>query len=79
MNQSNEPDKFNQIVTLQGELYAVVKKMVEYRRLYVGKAAELQHTELWLEGYRRLAREKGFHDFDRLLDILKEIENEDAR
>ncbi len=61
---------------LEKQLGAVVKQMIKWRSLYEGAKAREKNTALWLEGHRRLAREKGIDDLDRLLEILGEIEVE---
>ena len=61
---------------LEEQLSMIIKQMFEWRRRYEAQKAITKHTALWLEGYRRLAHEKGIHDFNRLLDILAEIEAE---
>ena len=64
------------MTTLDEQLRYAVKQMVHYRGLYEVVKRHRKHLALWLEAERRLIKEKGAEDFDRLLEILDEIEGE---
>ena len=63
-------------LTLDEQLGEAVKAMIKWRGLYEAQKVNAENNALWLEGHRRLAKEKGCEDLDRLLEILKEIEAE---
>ena len=63
-------------IETQDDLHSAVKQIIKWRRLYEAQKAVAANTALWLEGYRRLTRESCVFDFDRLLEILEEIEAE---
>ena len=66
------------MTTLDSQLGFAVKQMIRYRDLYENQKRINKRLNLWLEGERRLIKEKGVEDLDRLLDILDEIEAEEA-
>jgi len=60
-------------LTLDEQLGETVKAMIKWRGLYEVQKAKAENNALWLEAHRRLAKEKQYEDFDRLLEIMKEI------
>ena len=67
---------FNKAQTEHEQISVLFKEVMRLQSVYEAQKSMTENNALWLEAHRRLAREKGCDDLERLLEILDEIEAE---